>query len=165
MKRHQSLLSLSNDHDFALTLLQRLKKRHSRALESKGLNKGYLQRDRTVEFFDTVWTTHLQAEEQFLFPLAEKYLLLGDDIVELLRKQHVQMKGLVDNFRTAHSGRLENLLLRFAHVLEKNIQKEERVFFRRIQSDVPDDQIIECGKQIENYFKQIQRAELESFLL
>ena len=103
--------------------------------------------------------------KQFLFPLAEKYLLLGDDILELIRKQHAQMRSLVDNFRTAHSGRLENLLLRFEHVLEKNIQKEERVFFRRLQSDVPDDQIIECGKQIENYFKQIQRTELERFLL
>lgn len=165
MKRHQSLIPLSHDHHLGLILAQRVKKGHSRAPKSEWPEKRDLQRDRTVEFFDTEWTHHLQAEEQFLFPLAEKHLSTGSEILAVLRKQHGQLRDLVEKLRTARAGQLENLLLRFAHVLEENIRKEERIFFGRLQLDVPEDRLIECGKQIENFFKQVQKTGSDRCLL
>ncbi|MDA2924648.1 hemerythrin domain-containing protein, partial [Acidobacteria bacterium AH-259-L09] len=141
MKRHESLIPLSHDHHLGLILAQRIKQGKSKAPQSSWPERRDLQRDRAVEFFDTELIFHLQAEEKFLFPLAEKYLPPENEIISLLRKHHAQLRNLIMQLRAAEGLQLENMLLRFAHVLEEHIRKEERIFFQQIQKEIPEDQL------------------------
>ena len=161
MKRHISLVPLSHDHHAALILAQRIKMGKSKAPESSWPERRDLQRDRVVGFFDDILNYHLQAEEEWLFPLSEKYLPPENEVVSLLLKQHRQLRELIGQLREASGTQLENILLRFAHVLEGHVRKEESVFFQRIQRDVPEDELVECGKQIEKFFKASQRVGLD----
>ena len=161
MKRHISLVPLSHDHHTALVLAQRIKLGRSKAPHSNWPERRDLQRDRVVVFFDDHLTYHLQAEEELLFPLAEKYLSPENEVVSLLCKQHRQLQELVEQLRKASGTQLENILLRFAHVLEGHVRKEETVFFQRIQRDVPENELVKCGKQIEEFFKTSQRVGLD----
>lgn len=113
-----------------------------------------MQRDRTVEFFHRVLSHHFQAEERFLFPAAQKYLLPENEIVTLLRQEHSQLCGLVDQLREMTGLQVRVLLLRFARLLEDHIRKEERVFFEEIQQKVPAPELVECGDKIEKYFEE-----------
>ena len=159
MKRHKSLVPLSRDHHEGLLLVQRVQKGKSVAPHSDWPQDRELQRDRVVEYFDTQLIYHFQAEEDFLFPLADQHLPQEGEITSLLRKQHGQIRNLVSELRTASGIQLENLLLRLAHVLEGHIRKEERVFFQRIQEGVPEEVLEQCGKQIESYFQASERTQ------
>ena len=92
MKRHESLVPLSRDHHEALLLAQRIRKGKSVAFRSDWPEDRGLQRDRLVEYFDTRLTYHFQAEEDFLFPLADHHLPPEEAITVLLRKQHGQIR-------------------------------------------------------------------------
>ena len=118
-----------------------------------------MQRDRLVEYFDTQLTYHFQAEEDYLYPLADHHLSPEEEITSLLRKQHGQIRSLVSELRTARGVQLENLLLRLAHVLEEHIRKEERVLFQRIQKSVPEEMLEQCGKQMESFFQSSKMIE------
>ncbi len=159
MKRHESLVPLSRDHHEGLLLAQRIRKGKSVAPQSDWPEDRGLQRDRLVEYFDAQLTYHFQAEEDFLFPLADHHLPEEEEITSLLRKQHGQIRSLVSELRTARGVQLENILLRLAHVLEEHIRKEERVFFQRIQEGVPEEALEQCGQQIESYFQASERTQ------
>jgi iron-sulfur cluster repair protein YtfE (RIC family) len=159
MKRHESLVSLSRDHHDGLLLAQRVIKGKSVAPQSVWPENRELQRDQVVEYFDAHLSLHFQAEEEFVFPLADRYLPGEEEVTSLLRKQHSQIRSLVSELRTAGGVQLENLLLRLAHVLEAHIRKEERVFFQRIQEGVPPEQLEQCGREIEGHLQASDRAE------
>ena len=161
MKRHESLVPLSRDHHEGLLLAQRVQKGQSGAPQSDWSEEPELQRDCVVEYFDAQLIYHFQAEEDFLFPLADQHLPQEEEITSILRKQHGQIRSLVSELRTASGVQLENLLLRLAHVLEGHIRKEERVFFQRIQEGVPEKGLEQCGKQIESYFQALERTHLD----
>ncbi len=124
-----------------------------------------LQRDRTVEFFDTELIHHFRAEEQFLFPLAEPYLLPDNEMVGLLREQHFRLGGLVGQLRDIPGSEVEGLLLRFADLLEGHIRKEERLFFEEVQKKVPEEELLRCGQQIAEYFQRVGKAGSDRCLL
>ena len=157
MKRHESLVPLSRDHHEGLLLAQRIRKGKSVVPQSDWPEKRELQRDRVVEYFDAQLALHFQAEEEFVFPLADQYLPEEEEVTSLLRKQHSQIRSLVSELRTAGGVQLDNLLLRLAHVLEVHIRKEERVFFQRIQDGVPPEQLEQCGQEIENHLQASDR--------
>lgn len=158
MKRHESLVPLSHDHHLGLLLAQRIKHGKAKAPASSWPEDRGEQRNRAVDFFDTELIFHLQAEERFVFPLAERYLPADLEILTLLRKQHTQLRELIQKLRGASGIQLENLLLRFGHVLEDHIRKEERIFFERIQRDVPEEELETCGRQIEQYYQSAHKS-------
>jgi iron-sulfur cluster repair protein YtfE (RIC family) len=159
MKRHESLVPLSRDHHEGLLLAQRVQKGKSVAPQSDWPEERELQRDRVVDYFDTQLNDHFQAEEEFLFPLADQHLPQEEELTSLLRKQHGQIRSLIAELRTASGVQVENLLLRLAHVLEGHIRKEERVFFQRIQEGVPEEVLEQCGKQVESYLHVSKRTQ------
>jgi len=161
MKRHVSLVPLSRDHHEGLLLAQRVRKGKSVAPQSDWPEDRGLQRDRLVEYFDTRLTYHFQAEEDFLYPLADHHLPPEEEITSLLRKQHGQIRSLVLELRMARGVQLENLLLRLAHVLEEHIRKEERVLFQRVQKRVPEEVLEQCGKQIKSFFQSSKMTRSE----
>ena len=163
MKRHPSLVPLSHDHHLGLLLARRIQE-GSAAPQSTWPEERDLQRDRTVAFFDVFWGFHMEAEERFLFPLAETHFTPPNGLLSLLRKQHQQLRSLVEQLREAHGVQLENLLLRFAHVLELHIRKEERVFFQRLQREVLEKELLQCGNQMESYFTASPKAGSEQCL-
>ena len=165
VKRHQSLIPLSQDHHLGLVLAQRIKLGRSKSPRSLWPQDRRLQRDRTVEFFDTELVHHFRVEEQVLFPVAEPYFLPDNEIVDLLREQHVRLLGLVDQMREIPESALEGLLLRFADLLENHIRKEERVFFEEAQRKVPEEELLQCGHRIVEYFQRVGKAGSDRCLL
>lgn len=153
MKRHKSLVPLSQDHHLGLVLVQRIRLRKSKAPRSNWPDNRLEQRDRTVQFFDAELAHHFGAEERFLFPLAEIYLSPDSDIVDLLREQHLRLRRYVDQLRELSGSEVEGLLLRFADLLEDHIRKEERMLFEEVQEKIPAEKLDECGRRIEEYFQ------------
>ena len=165
MKRHQSLIPLSQDHHRGLVLVQRIKLGRSKSPRSGWPQDRCLQRDRTVEFFDTELIHHFRAEEQFLFPLAEPYLLPENEIVDLLRSQHFRLRGLVGQLREVLGSEVERLLLRFSDLLEVHIRKEERLFFEEVQRKIPEEELLQCGRRIVEHFQRVGKAGSDRCLL
>ena len=157
MKRHPSLAVLSRDHHLGLVLVQRLQGKAATADSDWPQNRD-AQRDRTLQFFDREMEPHFRAEEQFLFPLAGRFAPAAANFVALLLKQHGQIRALAGQLRGAKEVQLANLLLRFAHVLEEHIRKEERSFFEHFQKEVPEDRLIESGRQIEEYLRETREV-------
>ena len=165
MKRRPSLIPLSHDHHLGLILVQRIKLGKSKSPRSRWPEDPSLQRDQTAEFFEAGLSHHFRAEERFLFPVAETYLLPENKVVDLLREQHDQLRGWVDQLREVSGSQVRPFLLQFAHLLEDHIRKEERVLFEEIQQQVPDEELVECGRKIEEYFAVSGKAGLDQCLV
>lgn len=149
MKRHPALIPISHDHHHGLVLAQRLKRGYSKAPRSDWPEDPLEQRDRVVEFYNTQLIPHFRAEEDFLFPLAEKYLE-DKDIVSELKEEHRTISAFVDTLLEGQE--LEKHFKRLGEILEQHIRKEESDLFQAMQEKVPESQLKEAGEEIERYF-------------
>jgi iron-sulfur cluster repair protein YtfE (RIC family) len=125
-RRHDSLIPLSRDHQYALLLCLRI----HRGLPEHGDDLDWLKTKaaNTVRFFDEDLTIHFQAEEQVLFPAMSRFSG-AREIVEDLLREHGTLKRLVDQLRRSESGSCTSTLKQFADTLEAHIRKEERALF------------------------------------
>lgn len=133
--------------------MQRLRLGKAKAPRSTWPEDRGLQRDRAVQFFELELSPHFQAEERYLFPLAEAHLP-PDTLVSTLREQHRELERLIDQLRTLPAGQVETTLLRFADLLEDHIRKEERLLFEAVQERIPVHELSACGEKIEAHLKK-----------
>jgi iron-sulfur cluster repair protein YtfE (RIC family) len=124
-RRHQSLIPLSREHQYALLLCLRI----HRGLSEHGNDIDWV-RARSVtalRFFDQELILHFKAEEQILFP-AMSEMAGAPEIIEELLQEHRRLHQLADRLRGDHALQ-GGTLQEFADTLEAHIRKEERSLF------------------------------------
>lgn len=125
-RRHESLIPLSREHQYALLLCLRI---HRGLIEHHADSDWLLMKaGHAVRFFEGDLVTHFQAEEEFLFPAMLKFPA-APELIDQLLAQHETIKSLIDQLRQAEAGSLEETLKEFADTLEAHIRKEERELF------------------------------------
>ena len=125
-RRHDSLIPLSREHQYALMLCLRI----HRGLPEHDTDVNWIRTKagHAVQFFESELVIHFQAEEEFLFPALGDVADAVPIIYELL-EQHERMRRLCDKLRELHDGSLGSTLKEFADLLEAHIRKEERELF------------------------------------
>ena len=145
MKRHESLIPLSHDHHDGLVIAQGLIFGRSKAPRSTWPTDRRQQVDRLLEFFRTDLRRHFKAEEDHLFPVAERRLRHGAALVRQLREEHDEMRARIYDFEQDPVSGLEERLPAFGECLRAHIQKEERVLFERMQEEMDSDALETVG--------------------
>ena len=125
-RRHESLIPLSREHQYALMLCLRI----HRGLIEQHADVNWLQMKggQAVRFFEGELVTHFRAEEEFLFPAMQE-LLGAPQIIDELLAEHEKMRRLIDQLRHMEPRSLAATLKEFADALEAHIRKEERELF------------------------------------
>lgn len=125
-RRHDSLIPLSREHQYALMLCLRI----HRGLIEHDADANWLQSKAgvAVRFFEGEMVSHFQAEEEILFP-AMRDLTGAPRIIDELLEEHEKVRRLIDRLREIEPGSLASTLMAFADTLEAHIRKEERELF------------------------------------
>lgn len=132
-RRHNSLIPLSREHQYALLLCLRI---HRGLAESKEKpNWVHEQAIKTVQFYDAELVLHFKAEEEILFPPMRSFQN-AHALIEDLLIEHKSLQALVENLRATTGGSLASTLEDFADALEAHIRKEERALFPIYESEV-----------------------------
>ena len=148
MKRHRSLIPLSHDHHDGLVVAQGLILGRSKAPRSTWPADRRQQVVRVLEFFRTGLRRHFQVEEEHLFPVAERRLRDGADLVRQLRDDHDEMRAQIHDLEQDPISGLEERLPALGERLKAHIQKEERVLFERMQQELDPDVLEAVGTAI-----------------
>lgn len=135
-RRHDSLIPLSREHQYALMLCLRI---HRGQVEHEtDITWLQMKAGQAVRFFEGELLTHFQAEEEILFP-AMRELSNATPIIDALLAEHEQIRRLVDQLRQAEPGSVAATLKEFADTLEAHIRKEERELFPIYEQQTPPD--------------------------
>jgi len=144
-RRHESLIPLSREHQYALMLCLRI----HRGLIEHGAETKWLKMKagQSVLFFEGELVKHFQAEEEFLFPpMRELPGALG--IIDELLVEHGKLRGLIDQLRQIEVHSLAATLKEFADILEAHIRKEERELFPIYEQQASPETILRVERAI-----------------
>lgn len=130
MKRHKSLIPLSQDHHNGLMLAQLIKRG---APEYKGLPTDL---EGKLQYTQDVWNNelkdHFKNEENILFPAVYGSNKEIDVLINELKNEHssIELKIIELNDELDREKNLNDL----GHLLELHIRKEERILFQQLQN-------------------------------
>lgn len=140
IKRNKSLVMLSKDHHYGLLASWKIR----RGFDLKTAPK------RIIDFIINFWETHLNAhfiaEEKAIFNTIKHAL------VEEALQQHAQLKLLLQLI--SKEGTIEQLA-NFADLLEQHIRFEERQVFKMLQQELPEEELNEIGKKLEELHHEV----------
>lgn len=148
MKRHKSLISLSNDHQHVLSLALKLK--YSKKPLSSTLQEEISSLKKTLfDKFEKDIRPHFLLEETCLVPLFENNALLNQMLDE-----HKKLEGLynkitknTENWDLNHQREKLNLL---GELLDLHIRFEERELFPMIEEALNEDQLLELEIKLQH---------------
>ena len=125
-RRHDSLIPLSREHQYALLLCLRI----NRGLPVHKEDMSWLQTkaEMVIQFFEGDLTTHFMAEEEVLFPAMRNFSGAAELISEL-SIEHRKLEALASQLRRIEPELIAATLKDFAALLESHIRKEERKLF------------------------------------
>ncbi len=125
-RRHDSLIPLSREHQYALLLCLRI----HRGIPAHRNDPDWLGRKASdaIRFFESDLTPHFKAEEEILFPVMRR-LTNTRGIIEELLAEHRKIECLIDRLRHADAESIPLALKEFADTLEAHARKEERQLF------------------------------------
>jgi iron-sulfur cluster repair protein YtfE (RIC family) len=118
---------------------------------SEAVSRGALQEgERQLAFFRTALESHMRIEEDVLFPAFEQATGMTSGPTAVMRQEHQQMLGALDNMSEAcvngDAKRFESIATSFLHVLNMHSMKEEQVLYPmcdRVLQDVTADDLRE----------------------
>lgn len=134
MKRHESLLPLSRDHNIALMMAQRLILGRAPNPRADWPTDRGQQVTRLLAFYESDLRAHFEIEEAHVFPVVRASFADGDRQVEALIADHEAMRAMIRSFGADPATGLEERLLALGHLLKGHIQREERQLFERMQA-------------------------------
>lgn len=125
-RRHDSLIPLSREHQYALLLCLRI----HRGIEAHQEDLDWLRAKavNAVRFFESDLALHFKAEEEVLFP-AMRDFPEANELINALLNEHRALERLMESLHQAADGLLPDLLCQFADLLEAHIRREERSLF------------------------------------
>jgi len=144
MLRDKSLIPLSHQHQHALAMCVRLE---------RALARGDADINAWQEEITGIWEGeirfHFAAEEQVLFPAAEKYVPLRP-LVKQLIAEHGTLR---DFFTRAKARQMDAATLKtFGETLSQHIRTEERQLFEECQRQMAADEMARTGAAMDAYF-------------
>jgi hemerythrin-like domain-containing protein len=143
MLRDLSLIPLSRQHHAALALCVSIE----RELKQPAPDMEPWRREVERIFAEEI-RYHFEAEERFVFPLAEPFAQL-QPLLEDLRRDHARLRDFearVLSLRAEEFGEL-------SRVLSGHIRKEERELFERMQELLPAEELGGMGQRIAEFFR------------
>jgi len=148
MLRDKSLIPLSHQHQHALALCVRI----DRASPIRDADLGAWQAE-ISQLFQTEIGIHFAAEEEVVFPAAQRFEELVPLVDDLLA-DHVVLREVL-----AHpSGLSATNLATAAQRLSAHIRKEERQLFERLQELLSPEQLTLVGSQLDDALKDAAQA-------
>jgi hemerythrin-like domain-containing protein len=145
MLRNRNLIPLSRQHQHALAICVRI----DRASPIGQADLAAWQAE-IAQLFQSEIGIHFAAEEQVLFPSAQKVLELIPLVDELLA-DHVALRKC---FVNAQAGQMSATdLSAFGQRLSAHIRKEERRLFERLQELVNQEELALLGTKLEEALK------------
>ena len=137
MKRHPSLIPLSQDHQKGLLLAQLLKKN---APEYKGLPKDPIGKmNYAKEIYNNELDQHFKEEEEFVFPYLKGRSNEIDELVSEILSEHKILKKSILSLKEGIS--LIDKMDKIGYLLESHIRKEERDLFEKIPQVLSDGEL------------------------
>jgi hemerythrin-like domain-containing protein len=129
MKRHKTLVGLSQDHQKGLLLAQVIKKGSP---EFKTLPNNIKDQVKyTKEIWETDLKFHFENEENILFPKIKGRDYEIDLLIKEVLEDHRLIKGLIKKLDDDEGN--ESTLHKLGQLLNDHIRKEERVLFPKIE--------------------------------
>jgi hemerythrin-like domain-containing protein len=98
---------------------------------------------------------HFSAEEQVLFPAANRFPEL-ESLVEELRAEHASLRDFFGRATDRKMGRPD--LGEFAKLLSSHIRKEERQLFEAMQKLMQSEEMASMGKRLEQSLQGANQA-------
>ena len=146
MKRHKSLISLSHDHQHALSLAFKLKYSKKPLSSSPEEEISVLKNELTGKY-ENVLRPHFSLEEKYLVPGFEE-----NELMKQMLDEHKKLEGLYNKIINP----AEKLTLRqkreklnlFGELLELHIRFEERELFPMIEASLSDEQLEKLGRKL-----------------
>lgn len=145
MKRHPALVPLSRQHHDGLAL---------GVFIERGLRKGAdpdepeRLRKQVLDAWEFELDGHFEVEERVLFP-AVRGSIPDPRTVDLLIREHQEIRQLIDSLRTADDDGLKDALLAVRSVLTRHIRTEERVLFEAVQDSLGEADLLALGRKID----------------
>lgn len=143
MLRDLSLIPLSRQHHAALALCVRLERELKRP--APDLEPWRLEVER---IFAEEIRYHFEAEERYVFPVAQQFERLAA-LVEELRGEHARLRQFQARVKSLQPGEFEDL----SRLLSGHIRKEERQLFEQMQELLPAAELARMGAEIAEYFR------------
>ena len=154
MKRDQSLVPLSHQHQHGLALCVLIRK----GLESEQ-DPATGEVDKLKGMVDALWEVelraHFQIEENTLFPTILAALEDTLEVVDLLTDQHREIEEIVGSIKTAVEDEAVEPLLNLAELLERHIRIEERELFQLVQARLGAAELADLGKRLERRINRV----------
>ncbi len=145
MKRHPALVPLSRQHHDGLALgvfIERGLRQGADPGEPERLRK------QVLDAWEFELKGHFEVEERVLFP-AVRESIPDPRAVDLLIREHQEIRQLIDSLRTADDDRLQDALLAVRSVLTRHIRTEERVLFEAVQDSLGEADLLALGRKID----------------
>ena len=152
LKRHPSLIPLSQDHHFGLLLCWKI-----RIGLKKEIKTGRI-RDYLNYFFLGHLENHFRMEEEYLFGFLAKNDLFRKDAEsqhQLLRQHYKEISGALE---VSHVD-----LNQFADELEKHIRFEERILFPYIQTELLEKELVEFKERLDQVHQKVEEDWADEF--
>lgn len=141
MLRNKSLIPLSHQHHHVLALCVRIE----RAAQAGDVELEAWQRE-IQQIYEQEIGAHFAAEEQVLFPAAQKFSELRPLVSELL-SEHSTLRDFFAHTTTRIL--TENGLREFAKILSDHIRKEERQLFEGMQRLMKAEDLATLGQALD----------------
>jgi hemerythrin-like domain-containing protein len=138
MLRDKNLIPLSHQHRRALVLCVRIE----RSLDAGKVDLSAWQPEIELHYSQEI-KFHFAAEEQVLFPAANRFPELAPLVKELLQ-EHASLREFFEQAAGRKMGQSD--LGKFAKLLSSHIRKEERELFEAMQNLMPAEDMAELGK-------------------
>ncbi|MGE5817405.1 MAG: hemerythrin domain-containing protein [Deltaproteobacteria bacterium] len=153
--RHSSLVPLSHDHHHGLALALRCRRQALGQLKPVGV-KGLRERAQEFrEFFAGNLVNHFRAEEEVLFPEISARIPESRDLIDLLVREHEQMRSAIRNLQEEG---LAKLVFDLGDLLERHIRKEERELFPLFEQNADLFDVETVGERITNILGSVETS-------
>jgi hemerythrin-like domain-containing protein len=150
MLRDKNLIPLSHQHQRALALCVRIDR--AQPIPDRDLQAWQTE---VAQHFEWEIKIHFSAEEQVLFPAANRF----PELIELVEELIADHATLRESFAHAEARRMSaETLTAFAQQLSGHIRKEERQLFERLQQLMNPQQLATLGTQLEAALKNATQS-------
>jgi hemerythrin-like domain-containing protein len=150
MKRHETLIPLSNEHFSHLVFAKRLREGKPEKIKSNWpefSNEKELIKQ-SIDYFTIDMLNHFELEEKEVFPIYEQYLEENSNELNFLKfiiKHHQIVKDKINSLYGLAGQGLKDKLLEIGTDIEEHIRNEERKLFEDIQKKIPIDELVSIG--------------------
>ena len=145
MLRDKSLIPLSHQHQHVLALCVRIERASTIPQNDVGAWQAEI-----AHLVQSEIKAHFTAEEQIVFPAAQKFEELYPLVMQLV-SEHTSLREIFAKVQDSSLSASETLAL--AQSLSQHIRKEERQLFERMQQLLDKEQLEIVGSKLESALK------------